>query len=170
MTKIFLSLGSNIEPMMNLTAAIGLLSELGQVVAVSSAWQSAPVGFTAQPDFLNAAVLMESDMTPAAIYRDWIRPVEERLHRRRDPLNKNAPRTIDVDLALYGCETLDVLGHSIPDPEILTRPFVAFPLAELDGDFIHPVFQRSLRDIAASLPSNDLRQRVDVSLHLEGRQ
>lgn len=164
MTKIFLSLGSNIEPVANLRSAVQLLTGLGQVVAVSSVWQSAAVGYEDQPDFLNAAVMMLGDLTPAMVYRDWIQLIENKLERRRDPLNKNAPRTIDVDLSLYGDATLEVLGRAIPDEDILTRPFVAVPLAEVDGEFTHPQFGRSLRDIAHGFEAAKLTRRTDISL------
>jgi 2-amino-4-hydroxy-6-hydroxymethyldihydropteridine diphosphokinase len=165
MTKIFLSLGSNIQPTTNLQSAVRLLDELGDLVAVSSVWQSAPVGYTSQPDFFNAAVAMCSEISPADVYRDWIEPIEAQLARCRDPNNKNAPRTIDVDLSLYGEAQMNVLGHSIPDPDLLSRAFVAVPLAELDGDFVHPSIGRSLGDIANEMTTTGLIRRDDIDLN-----
>lgn len=164
MTKIFLSLGSNIRPAANLQSAVRLLAKLGDLVAVSSVWQSAPVGYAPQPDFFNAAVAMDGELSPEDIYRDWIDPIETQLARCRDPNNKNAPRTIDVDLSIFGGEQIDVLGHSIPDPDLLTRAFVAVPLAELDGDFVLPTIGRSLRDIANEITTKGLTRRDDIDL------
>jgi 2-amino-4-hydroxy-6-hydroxymethyldihydropteridine diphosphokinase len=170
--KIFLSLGSNIDPAANLVAAVQTLARLatarhGIVHAVSSVWQSAPVGFLAQADFLNAAILIEADVSAEEVFQTWITSVEKQLDRQRDPANRNAPRTIDVDLSLYGELVSVVRGHSVPDPEILTRPFLALPLAELDPTFQHPTERRSLADIAAKFKDQAalvLRSDVDLTV------
>ena len=87
------------------------------------------------------------------------------IARVRDPLDKNAPRTIDVDLSLFNYDVFEWAGHRVPDPEILERPFVAVPLAELDPDYVHPTEGRRLADIAASWTSNSgLVGRPDVRL------
>ncbi|HIF32751.1 MAG TPA: 2-amino-4-hydroxy-6-hydroxymethyldihydropteridine diphosphokinase [Planctomycetaceae bacterium] len=166
MTKIFLSLGSNIAATCNLPAAVRLLSNRGNLLAISSVWQSPAVGFPDQDDFLNAAVMLESDVSASGVYQEWIADVENQLDRERDPNNKNAPRTIDVDLSLYGNRVLTVLGHQIPDPDILTRHHVAIPLAELDAMFVHPSCRLTLAEIAASLQNTGgaLIRRDDVDL------
>jgi 2-amino-4-hydroxy-6-hydroxymethyldihydropteridine diphosphokinase len=170
MIKIFLSLGSNIAASSNLQAAVTMLATRGNLIGVSSVWQSPAIGFVQQDDFLNAAVMMESDISASGVYCEWIAHVERALKRDRDPLNKSAPRTIDVDLSLYGDRVISVLGRQIPDPDILTRPFVAIPLAELDAQFVHPTRQLSLADIAASFENNGgaLVRRDDLDLRLCG--
>jgi 2-amino-4-hydroxy-6-hydroxymethyldihydropteridine diphosphokinase len=172
--RAYLSLGSNIEPEQNLPAAVRELAAFGRIVAVSSVWESAPFGSANAADraerihgdnFLNAAVLMETDLSPSAVYRQAIAGIEQRLGRVRDPQNKNAPRTIDIDLSLFNRDVLVVAGHNIPDPEIVQRAFVAIPLAELDPDYIHPLENRTLADIAADWTSNSgLQPRADVKL------
>lgn len=164
MTQIFLSLGSNIDPERNIPRAVEIARELTTVVAVSSVWQSAAVGYAAQADFLNAAILVEDVVDPECVYKRWIPAIESRLKRRRDPANKNAPRTIDVDLSLFGEIQAEVADHTIPDPDIVKRAFVAVPLAELSADFLHPVERRTLGAIAADLAVDSLTRRDDVSL------
>jgi 2-amino-4-hydroxy-6-hydroxymethyldihydropteridine diphosphokinase len=149
--RVFLCLGSNIEPETNLPAAVRELQRFGTVANVSQVWQTAPVGYAEQADFLNAAVLLETSLSAEELRRDVIPEIEAKLHRVRDPHNKNAPRTIDIDIALYGREVLDVAGRRIPDPDILSRPFVAVPLAELDADYVHPETGTTLREIADGL-------------------
>ena len=174
--RAYLSLGSNIEPERNLPAAVRELRAFGRVLGVSSVWESAPfdaVGTAATDratrqetkNFLNAAVLLETELSPAELYDKAIAVIERRLGRVRDPHDKNAPRTIDIDLSLFNRDVLQVAGHSIPDPEIAKRPFVAIPLAELDPDYVHPVENRKLADITADLTSTSgLRPRPDVRL------
>ncbi|HXY35242.1 MAG TPA: 2-amino-4-hydroxy-6-hydroxymethyldihydropteridine diphosphokinase [Planctomycetaceae bacterium] len=171
--RAYLSLGSNIEPEKNLPAAVRELAALGRVLTLSSVWESAPfpapdapvrVAGNAGPSFLNAAVLLETELSAPEIYDRVISVIERKLGRVRDPRNKNAPRTIDIDLSLFNNKVLEFAGRRVPDPDILKRPFVAVPLAELDPDYVHPIECRRLAEIAMTWKSNDLRQRADVKL------
>ncbi len=161
---VFLSLGSNIQPDHYLPEAASELQNLGQIAAVSHVWQSAPWGDPHQPDFCNAAVLLESSLLPDDL-SEACRTIEDRLDRKRNPTNKNAARTIDIDISLFGEFVGQIQHREIPDPDILTRPFVAVPLAELDPGFVHPSDGRTLGEIAASLgPSGNLVKRDDLQL------
>lgn len=171
--RAYLSLGSNIEPEQNLPAAVRELATFGRVIAVSRVWESVPLsdgksgrGARRQDqNFLNAALLFETPLTAPGIYEQAIAAVEKRLKRERDPYDKYAPRTIDVDLSLFNNDVLEFGGHRVPDPEILTRPFVAIPLAEVAPDYIHPLEQRRLSEIAAACSTNSgLLPRPDVRL------
>jgi 2-amino-4-hydroxy-6-hydroxymethyldihydropteridine diphosphokinase len=174
--RAYLSLGSNIEPERNLPAAVRELRAFGQVLGVSSVWESAPfdaVGSAATDratrqetkNFLNAAVLLETELSPAELYDKAIAVIERRLGRVRDPHDKNAPRTIDVDLSLFNHDVLEFAGRRVPDPDLLERPFVAIPLAQLDPDYLHPIEGRRLAEIAADLVAQSgLRPRPDVRL------
>ena len=160
-----LVLGSNIRPEDNLPQAVDLLASYGTIRATSQVWQSAPVGFHDQPDFLNAAVLLETDLSAEKIIANVIPAIEGSLQRHRDPHNKNAPRTIDVDLVMFNDWTGQILGHEIPDPEILTRPFLAVPLAQVAPTVVHPVTGETLQQIAARFPAGSLlKARADVQL------
>jgi 2-amino-4-hydroxy-6-hydroxymethyldihydropteridine diphosphokinase len=161
--RAFLSLGSNIEPEHNLLRAVRELQPLGHILACSTVYQNPAVGPTPQPDFLNAAVLLETDLAPRAL-RAELRRLEELLGRMRGP-DQYAPRTIDIDLVLYGSLTLQEAGMVIPDPDFLVRPHLALPLAELDPNHRHPVFGESLGSIAERLrPQAALTARPEVTL------
>lgn len=162
--RLLVGLGSNIEPETHLAAAVTLLAEFDRVVGVSHAWESAPVGFHDQPNFVNAAALLETSRSAAQLCREIFPALERRLNRRRDPSNRNAPRTIDVDLALYGSFVGRVDHREIPDPDILEREFLAVSLAELAPDFVHPTDGRTLAQIARSLrgTSTGLFRRDDL--------
>jgi 2-amino-4-hydroxy-6-hydroxymethyldihydropteridine diphosphokinase len=160
----YLLLGSNIEPEHNLRAAVRLLAGSGTIRRVSRVWQSPPADASDQPDYLNAAVLLRTTLRPEELRTRVIAQIESRLGRRRNPADRYAPRTIDVDIALFNREVLVCDGRRIPDPDILARPFVAAPLAELAPDYVHPENGRTLADIAAGLDCTALTERDDVSL------
>jgi len=150
MTLAFVAIGSNIDPEVNLPRAIALLAERLPIRAVSRVYESAPASGTGGPKFLNAAALVETDLPPVTLKRDVLGPIEARLGRVRTA-DKNAPRTIDLDLVLYGAAVIDdpAAGLYVPDPDTTRRPHVALPLADLAPAFIHPVDGRTLAAIAA---------------------
>jgi 2-amino-4-hydroxy-6-hydroxymethyldihydropteridine diphosphokinase len=162
--RAFLSLGSNIHPETNLPAAVKELQRFGRIVAVSQVRETEPVGFADQPNFLNAAILLETPLSPEELQFEVIVEVETALGRIRDPDNKNAPRTIDIDLALFNRDVLKLEQRQIPDPDILNRAFVAIPLSELAPEQMHPLENRTLAEIAAAFenerPSMQLRPDV----------
>ncbi len=167
MNQVFLALGSNIRPEYNLPQAVRLLSEYGLILKKSSVWQSKPVGDLGQDDFLNAAVLLETDWDAVQICSGIIAKIEQTLERVRDPDNKNGPRTIDIDLVLFNEEQLQIAHRIIPDPEIVSRDFLAVPLAELAPQYRVPGLQRELSRIAHDLKTLNgaqLMRRDDVLL------
>lgn len=167
MNQAFLALGSNIRAEHYLPQAVGLLGEYGNVIGRSSVWQSTPVGDTNQADFLNAAVLLETELDASALCLEVISQIECKLDRVRDPQNKNGPRTIDIDLVLFNQEQLQIGHRIIPDPEISERVFLAVPLAELAPQYAVPGMTKELAQIARELKSingNQLVRRADVRL------
>jgi 2-amino-4-hydroxy-6-hydroxymethyldihydropteridine diphosphokinase len=166
MNRAYLGLGSNIDPEANLPAAVAALADYGAVTAVSSVWESAPVGFAEQANFLNAAVLLETELSAEALCLDAIAEIEQRLRRVRDPNNVNAARTIDIDISLFNGDVFTIGHRRIPDPDILTRVFLAIPLAELDGQYVHLEEGRTLAEIAGEfdIESAGMRLRADVVL------
>jgi 2-amino-4-hydroxy-6-hydroxymethyldihydropteridine diphosphokinase len=162
----FISIGSNIEPEKHLPLAVTLLARIGEPVAVSTVYENPAVGPTPQPDFLNAAALIRTEL-PAAEIRRRLREIEAELGRQRTQ-DRYAPRTIDLDLSLLGGQVLDTPDLTLPDPEILTHPHLAIPLAELAPDHLHPVTQGRLQAIAERLrPNAKLTPRPDVHLTTE---
>ncbi len=163
--RAYLSLGSNIDPETNLPAAVNELQQFGQVANTSQVWETLPLGYSDQANFLNAAVLLETEYDADEIIKSIIPTVETALKRQRDPNNKNGPRTIDVDLSLFDDDCFTVGEKSIPDSDILVRSFVAIPLAEIAPDLVHPVENQTLAEIAARFDSQDrqtMKLRADV--------
>ena len=166
MNRAFLALGSNIQPEICLPASVRALARHGSVIATSRVFLTAPIGFKDQPDFLNAALLLATDHSASELCERIIPDIESALGRVRDPGNRNAPRTIDIDLALFNHEQLRVGHREIPDPEILERSFLAAALADLDPEYVHPVAERSLAQISEELLrcGETMRIRKDVVL------
>jgi 2-amino-4-hydroxy-6-hydroxymethyldihydropteridine diphosphokinase len=152
-TTVFVTLGSNIEPHDNIHRAFGELSREFDVEAVSGVWESAPHGAPGTPRFLNAAVRITCDLSPRS-FKARLRRIETRLGRRRGG-DRNAPRTIDLDMALFGNLVIDdpAGGLRIPDPEVLTRAYLALPLAEVGPRVPHPETGEPLAEIATRLAS-----------------
>lgn len=159
----FVSLGSNIEPEKYLPLAVARLRELGELITCSRVYQNPAIASEPQPDYLNAAILIKTQLQPLEM-RARLRAIETQLDRVRTA-DKNAPRTIDLDLCLYSDLHLKSPVLTLPDPDILERPHLALTLSELDPHKQYPGTSRSLREIA-----NDLQQgvvfthRPDVSL------
>ena len=133
MTRAYIGLGANLgDRAAMLRAAVEQLSaEPGiEVVAVSPVHETEPVGYTAQPPFLNAAAAVETEL-PARDVLDRLLGIERRLGRTRDG-PRFGPRTIDLDLLLYGDERIDEPGLEVPHPRLHERLFALEPLLELD--------------------------------------
>ncbi len=148
---VFVALGSNIAPEYHLARAVQRLAMSCELLGVSSVYRTPPQGFADQADFLNLAVMLRTPLGPADFKRQVLDTIERELGRQRDPHNKNAPRTIDLDIVLWGDAVLEYGDKPwrIPDPDILRFAHVALPLAELAPDQLHPVERTPLREIAA---------------------
>ena len=162
--QVYLDLGSNIEPERNFTAAVKLLAKLSTLVAVSSVWETRPIGMPELPNFLNAGVVVETELSAAEFKQMVIRNIERALARTRTK-NKNAPRTIDIDIILFNSDIFELDGRHIPNKELVERPFVAVSLAEIAPAYRHPETGQTLLEIAQSfdLADGDMLPRPDVS-------
>ncbi|MGB9625212.1 MAG: 2-amino-4-hydroxy-6-hydroxymethyldihydropteridine diphosphokinase [Phycisphaerae bacterium] len=161
--KALVAAGSNIDPIRYLPAAVARLAELGRIAAVSRVYQNPAVGPGQQPDYLNAAVLLETDLTPHDIRRR-LRAIEASLGRVRGE-DRYAARTIDLDLCLYGAVVVETPELTLPCPDVLQRGYLAVTLAEVAPDFPHPLTGEPLRAIAERLrPAAPLTPRPDVVL------
>ncbi len=163
--RAFIALGSNIDPESNLIRAALGLQELGTLVAASGVYQNPAIGREEQPDYLNAAILLETVLPPLEL-RSELRRLERELGRVRTA-DRYATRTIDLDLCLYSNMELDTSELTLPDPDILRRAHLAVTLSELDPGYILPQKNEPLEAIAQRLRSEaDLKLREDVSSKL----
>lgn len=155
MADVYLSLGSNIEREAHLCAAMQRLQQdFGQVV-FSHVYETPAAGFAGEP-FFNLAAGISTTLTPAAL-KNYLRELEQ-AHGRMRGEEKFSARTLDIDLLLYADWNLQ--PHSnVPHHDILTYPFVLFPLAEIAPSVIHPVSQRTLGEIARESTLSDAGMR-----------
>ena len=156
-------LGSNVEKERNLPEAVRLLRERVEIVAKSAVYETAPVGTTDQPPFWNAAILIEWSADAVAL-KQQLGDIEQQLHRVRtdDP---NAPRTIDIDITLFGRDVFEYGGRPIPDPELLEFAHIAVPVADVVGEWAHPVTGERIAETAGRLNRpNAIRKLPEVNL------
>lgn len=134
-----IGLGSNLDnPVAQVRAGIAALRALAdsRVLACSALYRSAPVGVRAQPDFVNAVCLLETSLDGVSLMRALLK-VEHR-HGRVRGAEKGGPRTLDLDLLLYGEEVWDSPELTVPHPRLHERAFVLVPLAEIAPDLVIP--------------------------------
>ncbi|MFZ0492411.1 MAG: 2-amino-4-hydroxy-6-hydroxymethyldihydropteridine diphosphokinase [Acidimicrobiia bacterium] len=147
MTRVAIALGSNLgERLSHLCHAVESLGALGEVVATSSVYETEPVGGPAQGPYLNAVVVVDTDLEAHALL-DALLAIEQGEGRRRAV--RWGPRTLDLDLLLYGEETVDDDRLVVPHPRLLERRFVLEPLVEVwpgaatpDGAQVHDALAR----------------------------
>jgi 2-amino-4-hydroxy-6-hydroxymethyldihydropteridine diphosphokinase len=152
MIRAYVGLGANVgNRRKNLDRAVELLGEEPgiRVAAVSTIRETDPVGFLDQPKFLNAVAALDTDLSPRALL-DRLLAVERALGRERTG-PRYGPRAIDLDLLVYGGETIDEPGLTVPHPRLAERRFVLEPLAELDPELALPDGRRILELLTSEL-------------------
>jgi 2-amino-4-hydroxy-6-hydroxymethyldihydropteridine diphosphokinase len=148
--RVYLSLGSNLgDRAAHLKGAIKRMDTLGKIMAVSSFYETEPVELTAQPWFLNCAVELDTEKMPKQLLTS-IFDIEEEMGRRR--VQKKGPRTVDIDILLFGNSIIKAKGLTIPHPAMHDRRFVLEPLAEIAPEIRHPIFKRTIRELRDALP------------------
>ncbi|MFQ5330415.1 MAG: 2-amino-4-hydroxy-6-hydroxymethyldihydropteridine diphosphokinase [Thermodesulfobacteriota bacterium] len=164
MNRAYISIGSNIEKRSNVRAALRWLDKLSTVVAVSSVYETTPVGCRYLESFFNAAIVLETPHSPGQLKRSLLNVIESRLGRTRGS-DKNAPRTIDLDISLFN-ESIITMGHRrIPDPDLVRFAHIAIPLAEIASCYIYPTTGEPLAEIAVRLKvAGGIKIRRDIPL------
>lgn len=151
--EVYLGLGGNLgDPPATFRKALELLTACSKVLKVSKLYRSKPYGFSEQPDFYNAAAQISTRLPPLDLLA-CLQEVEQKLGKK--VIRENGPRIIDLDLLLYGDETLNLPDLQLPHTGILLRDFVLRPLHDLNPTLSHPSWQgktleTSLADLGQS--------------------
>jgi 2-amino-4-hydroxy-6-hydroxymethyldihydropteridine diphosphokinase len=157
--KVYLSLGSNVgDREAHLRDAQARLGAVGRVSAVSSFYETEPVEFTEQPWFLNCAVALETAQTPQPLMTSILN-LEEAMGRRR--VQKKGPRTIDIDILLFGDTILNSPEITVPHPAMHERRFVLEPLAEIAPNVRHPILNKTILELRDALPPGQTVRKLN---------
>lgn len=157
-TVVYLSLGSNVgDREAQLRGAIARLAPLGRVLASSSFYETEPVEFTSQPWFLNSAVAIETSLEPQSLMTALL-AIEREMGRQRT--ERKGPRTMDIDILLYGEAIVQDPDLAIPHPAMHQRRFVLEPLAEIAPDAKHPILKNTIRELLDALPEGQTVRRL----------
>ena len=155
MERVFLGLGSNIgDRTANIERASRLIGEIEAVrlVRMSSLFETEPVGYEDQPDFINAVLEIGTPLTPRELLAA-VKEIEQRMGRTWTV--RFGPRIIDVDILLFGQRVIDEPGLTIPHPRMHERRFVLGPLAEIAPEAVHPVLKKSVMELYRDLSPHE---------------
>ena len=154
---VYLSLGSNMgDRAAHLNQGVERLRKFGYVAAVSSFYETEPVEVSGQPWFLNCAVKLETEKMPKQLMKALLE-VEREMGRQRS--SGKTPRTIDLDILLFGSSIIETEGLTVPHPALHQRRFVLEPLAEIAPEVRHPVLKRTVREMKDALPPGQAVRR-----------
>ena len=157
---VYLSLGSNVgNREENLRAGIAALGDASvRVTRVSSFYETQPVDFLEQAWFLNCAVEAQTEVPALELLRA-LRGIELRMGSKK--LVAKGPRLIDIDILLYGAETIDIPELQVPHPRMHLRRFVLIPLAEIAPEAVHPTLKMTVKQLLEETPDASAVRRCD---------
>lgn len=155
MHTAYIGMGANIDsaagsPEHTLAAAVQLLSNVARILRRSPLYSTAPVGYADQPRFVNAAVAVETDLAPRELLAALLQ-IEHEFGRDRASGVQNGPRTLDLDLLLYGPLVLHEADMDVPHPRIAERAFVLVPLNAIAPDVVEPRTGKTVQELLQKL-------------------
>jgi GTP cyclohydrolase I len=166
MASVIISLGSNVDKEQNIPEAIRALKRHPRIEVrkISEVYHTAPVGPEGQPAYLNAAVLVDTDLDPIDL-RGALRSVEERMGRVRTE-DKYAPRCIDLDIEFFGDDAIQIEGRAVPRPDLADYAHLVLPIADVDPDRKDPGSGSLLRDLANRHAGRPGAEIIPMTAHL----
>jgi 2-amino-4-hydroxy-6-hydroxymethyldihydropteridine diphosphokinase len=151
--EIYIGLGSNLgNRLANIRKAIELMEEEGiEIIDKSSLYETEPVGYKQQGWFLNSVVRGKTELSPKRLWK-MLEKIEKLMGREKEV--KWGPRIIDLDILFYGNKILNDEQLQIPHSELHKRRFVLVPLQEIAPQLVHPVLNKSIRELLGELKDN----------------
>ncbi len=171
MVRAYIAIGSNINPDANVRLAIQSLAKRAHLTGISMVYRTDALDrhgrpLESQPPYYNCVAEIETDIPPLELKLGMLRAIENALGRERGT-DKFAPRTIDLDLIVYGDRVMDEDRLKLPDPEIRERPFLAIPLYQLAPDLVLAGSNQRIAEIASRLPQSDLHPLNEYARQLQ---
>jgi 2-amino-4-hydroxy-6-hydroxymethyldihydropteridine diphosphokinase len=161
MTAVYVAAGSNVEPERYLALALRALAATYGPMTLSPAYKNKAVGFEGE-DFINLVVGFSTEDSVAEV-RQQLQKIEAACDRPPGA-PKWAPRTMDLDILLFGNLVSDEPGLVIPRPDLLKRPYMLKPMADIAPDVRHPMLDKTMRELWGSFPGSDDHEMVEVLL------
>lgn len=147
--KAYISLGSNIgDRKTNLETAIKEIGNLGKIIKKSSIYESEPVDYKNQPYFLNSALILETELSPAELIIK-LQEIEHKMGRIKEI--EKGPRNIDLDIIFYNNEIIKQEHLQIPHTSYIKRNFVLTPIAEIEPEYIDPITNKSVSNLKETI-------------------
>jgi 2-amino-4-hydroxy-6-hydroxymethyldihydropteridine diphosphokinase len=155
MQTAYIGMGANISgpagaPEETLAEAVKEMAALGRVSARSSLYSTEPVGYADQPRFVNAVIALETELAPSALLESLLR-IEKDFGRDRSAGIANGPRTLDLDILLFGDAVIHEPGIEVPHPRLAERAFVLVPLAEIAANVMVVTQGRTVKELLQGL-------------------
>lgn len=164
--RVFIGIGSNIDPARNLPRALELLAGRFTLTGLSTVYLTTPIGHPEQEPYYNAVCSGTTNLGPSDFHRSVLRDVEHQVGRQRTE-DRFAPRTIDLDLLLHDQCVMNRDGLVIPSPDITERDFVCLPLLELDSTLTMPDSGAQLATLTAQLNHSGMTPLHTYTRHLK---
>ena len=163
MSRVYFGVGSNVgDRLENIREAIRRLSARMKILRESSVYETSPLEITDQPDFLNAVLEAETDLSWAETL-SVIKKIEADMGREKTI--RFGPRNIDIDILFYDDVVMDTPGLTIPHPRMHTRAFVLEPLSEIVPEYVHPLLKKTVAQIYSGLHDETQRiSRLDAAI------
>lgn len=144
---LILMLGSNIKREESIKKGIALLKEYFTIKKISNVYETENVSDNHTQAYYNCAVMIDTDETVDHIKSNILPAIEKACGRKRDPNDKHAPRTLDIDISLYGLQQVITENYEVPDPEITKYNYLLVPICEIAPHFIHPSYGESIQSL-----------------------
>lgn len=159
----YIGIGTNLgDKLANINEAINNLKTEEKILSItlSSLYETEPVGYTDQPEFINGVLKIETKYCLQELFL-LLKSIEKKMGRVKTI--KYGPRIIDLDILFYGNTIYTDLDITVPHPHLHKRAFVLYPLSELNNDFVHPLYLKSVESLRENLKEKEKIKRLKIS-------
>ena len=157
MIEAYISIGSNIGPKENIKKCLGILTSEFEVIAISQMYETKPYGYENQSNFINLAVGIKTQLKAHELLKK-LQEIENKLGRKRD--FRFSPRTIDLDILLYGQEIIDNNNLSIPHKGLFERDFMLIPLLDIAPEITDPITKKKAKYLKEGIKYRQIIRKI----------